>query len=256
MKNALILAAGLGKRLMPLTESKPKCLVDVGGKPLLYYSIEQLLETDVNQITIVTGYREETIQPFIIENFGQSAGVFSFIYNEEYASKNNLHSVFIAREMFDDETILLNSDILYHPSILRNAVNALNGLPDSFLVVDNFKALAQEEMKIRLDKNSDGKIAEIGKWLLPEESYGEYIGILHLKGEGREIFFDEADRMLYNGETDKYYEDALHKVCDRISLLTVSTGNKPWTEIDDFKDLEKAKIIIKEIKGNNQKDVS
>jgi len=155
-----------------------------------------------------------------------------------------------------DETILLNSDILYHPQILVNAVTALETLPDSFLVVDNFKKLAEEEMKVQLKNDSDSKVVQIGKWLPPEESYGEYIGILHLKGRGREVFFEEAQRMLYNGEDDKYYEDALHRVCDKISLVPVSTDNKPWTEIDDFNDLEEAKSIITDIKGNIQKDVS
>ena len=96
MKNAVILAAGLGKRLMPLTKDKPKCLVDVGGKPLLYYSIAQLIENDVKQISLVTGYREETLQSFIVKNFGQSNAVFGYIYNEEYSTKNNLYSVFCA----------------------------------------------------------------------------------------------------------------------------------------------------------------
>lgn len=256
MKNAIILAAGLGKRLMPLTEAKPKCLVDVGGKPLLYYSIAQLIENGVKQISLVTGYRDETVQPFIVENFGQSNAIFSFIYNEEYASKNNLYSVFCAKDVFDDETLLLNSDILYHPKILKNAVTALDILPDSFLVVDNFKKLAEEEMKVKLENLSSKKITQIGKWIHPQESYGEYIGILHLKGKGREIFFEEAERMLYNGGDDKYYEDALHRVCDKISLIPVSTENKPWTEIDDFNDLERAKRIIIEIKGNTQKYVS
>ncbi|RMF95989.1 MAG: phosphocholine cytidylyltransferase family protein [Candidatus Schekmanbacteria bacterium] len=256
MKNAVILAAGLGKRLMPLTEDKPKCLIEIDEKPMLYYSVAQLIANGVKQISFVTGYREETIQPFVVENFGQTNAVFGFIYNEEYATKNNLYSVYCAKNFFDDETLLLNSDILYHPDILESAVSAIDEMNESFLVVDNYKKLAEEEMKVKLDKKTTGRIVEIGKWLPPAESFGEYIGILHLKGKGREIFFEEAERMLYNGEDDKYYEDALHRVCPKINLGFVSTQNKVWTEVDDFDDLEKAKNIIKEIKEKIHRNVS
>ena len=228
MEKAVILAAGTGNRLKPLTESVPKCLIELSGVPLLDYSIKNLVSNDIKIIRVITGYKHDELKEYLNRRWKSILDV-SYIYNSNFSSMNNIYSVFLAKEEMDDGTLLLNSDILYDNNILKYA---LKSSLDSFLLLDDFKILDSEEMKVLADENR--KVLKLGKWIKPSESVGEYIGIMHLKGEERKKFFNQVEKMIDCGETDKYYEDALHKICPSINLKWVSTEGYPWIEIDTF----------------------
>lgn len=247
MKKALILAAGAGKRLGTLTKDLPKCLLEIdpeSKKTLLDFSLEALKGAGIQKIVIVNGFAKDRLDNHIKNNW-QKEFSFEFIFNNKFAEYNNIYSAYLAKDIWDDETILLNSDIIFHPDILKDLSSQLPVL-SSFLVIDNTKELTLEAMKVKV--NSNGEIKEINKNLDIEGSFGEYIGIIYLRGQERIKFLESLEKNIKNRSFDLYYEDALGHVLNEVSIYPYSTKEKPWTEVDTQEDYEIAKQIAKEIK--------
>ena len=247
MKKALILAAGIGKRLGELTRDIPKCLLPVGSKTLLDYSLEAISGNDFEQVTIITGFAEKKLKEHIKK--WERSLAFKLIYNDKFADYNNIYSAYLAKDIWDDETILFNSDIIFHPLILKDLVsNIKENSNKSYLVIDDTKILIAEDMKVKI--NSLGEIKEINKGLDIKTSYGEYIGVTYSRGKERENFLESLELNVKNKNLDIYYEDALAHVLDKISVFPYSTKSRLWTEVDTKEDYELAKRIASEIKIN------
>jgi len=275
MKRALILAAGMGKRLGNLTKDIPKCLLVVepeSRRTLLDFSLSALSDTGVNEIIIVTGFAEKTLKKHVSTNWSDKFSV-QYIFNDKYADYNNIYSAYLAKDSWDDETILLNSDIVFHPDILkmlksviarsaatkqsnngsRNEIasSALSEPPrndskaKSYLVIDDANKLDPEDMKVKV--NEKGEIKEINKKLDCATSLGEYIGITYLRGNERVKFLESLCINVKNKNFDLYYEDALAHVLKDISVYPLSTEGKLWTEVDTEEDYNLAKEIANQI---------
>ena len=249
MKKAIILAAGIGKRLGELTRNTPKCLLPIesdGKNTLLDLSIKSLLDNNISEIIIVTGFGAETLKSHIATKWGNKIA-FKYIFNEYYKEYNNIYSAYLARNIWDDETILLNSDIIVHPLILKNLIQEIknNNGQKSFLVIDGTKQLTNESMKVKINSNSE--IKEINKGLEIKDSFGEYIGITYLRGFERVKFVESLDNNIKNHTIDLYYEDAIAHVLNEISVFPFLTLGNPWTEIDTKEDYEQAKQLAKQM---------
>src|SRR5262245_40245287 len=108
---AIILAAGLAKRLRPLTDTTPKCLLKAGGKTILEMTINNVLKNGINEFIMVTGYREKMIKDFISQNF---PGLnITYLTNHDYENNNNSYSLWMTRNYVTKSSILLDSDILF-----------------------------------------------------------------------------------------------------------------------------------------------
>ena len=269
MKRALILAAGKGKRLGDLTKDKPKCLLNVSqDKTILDYSLDAISGTGIKEIIIVSGFASDILKEHITKKWA-SKFVFKIIYNPKFSEYNNIYSAYLARNEWNDETVLFNSDIIFDPSILhviaRSAAtkqsqtlidgdchasfrSARNDIEKrSFLVIDNTKDLIEEDMKVLVDENRT--IKRIHKSLDCKKSFGEYIGIMYLRGKEREKFLESLELNVKNKNLDLYYEDALEQILESISIYPCSTEGKEWTEVDTKEDLEKAKIIANKLQA-------
>ena len=247
MKHAIILAAGQGKRLGKLTSDIPKCLLAIEDKTLLDFSLEALKESSVSDITFVIGHAKEKLIEHVIENWSDDF-TFKFVYNEKYADYNNIYSAYLVRNSWTDETILLNSDIIFDKEILLGLKTEAE---NSCLIIDNTKTLVEEDMKVKV--NSTKKITAINKGLNIKDSLGEYIGIFYLKGDERVKFLESLElnvEGVYGRKPllDLYYEDALDQILDHVSVYPLSTNGKKWTEVDTSEDYELAKKIGKELK--------
>ena len=255
MKKALILAAGIGKRLGELTRNIPKCLLPIESRnevTLLDLSIKSLIEDNISEISIVTGFGAEALKNHINKKWkGKSS--FKYIFNEYYKEYNNIYSAYLARNIWDDETLLLNSDIIFHPLILKNLIQEIkkSNKQKSFLVIDDKKVLTTESMKVKV--NSTLEIKEINKGLEIKTSFGEYIGITYLRGFERIKFLESLENNVKNKRLDLYYEDAIAHILNDVSIYPVSTEGKPWTEVDTAEDYEIAKRIASEGLSLNDK---
>ena len=248
MKHAIILAAGQGKRLGKLTSDIPKCLLPIEDKTLLDFSLEALKESGIRDITFVIGHAKEKLIEHVIKNWSDEF-TFEFVYNEKYSEYNNIYSAYLVKGSWTDETVLLNSDIIFDARILLDLKSEAR---NSCLVIDNTKPLIAEDMKVKV--NQDKKITAINKGLNIKESYGEYIGILYLQGTERVKFLESLELNVQVGTChgksllDLYYEDALDQVLNEVVIYPFSTNGKKWTEVDTSEDYEFAKEIAKELK--------
>ncbi len=236
---AIIFAAGQSKRLGHLTHDLPKsCLNLFNNFTVLDFSLKGIHDSGFTELLIVSGHKNEKIENLVNKNWKNKFEKIDFVFNEDFANKNNIYTAHLIRDLIDDETFIFNSDIVYDHDILKNAVKFFKKESKSFLVVDDSKPLLDEDMKIRLKA---GRIVKIHKEQENEICSGEYIGILHLRGKDIKVFKKSLERMIENNETDKYYEDALDTALDDLNLSIVSTKGLSWAEIDTPEDYERAK---------------
>ena len=141
---AIILAAGIASRLRPLTNDRPKCLLKIGDRSLLERTIDALLENNIREIIIVTGYLHDMLETFVQTRY-PSLNV-KFIHNELYSSTNNIYSLWLAlpKVLQEKEIILLDSDILFDPLMIKILLDASH---DNCLALDSHK-LGEEEIKV------------------------------------------------------------------------------------------------------------
>ena len=248
MKKALILAAGIGKRLGDLTKDIPKCLLPVDSdNVLLDYSLDALKDNGITEIIFVSGFAESKLKEYIDKKWKNKFNI-KYIFNEKFSEYNNIYSAYLAKDIWDDETVLLNSDIIFHPEILKNLKLKIKNRM-SHLVIDDKKKLIEEDMKVKI--STSGEIKKINKKLDIKTSAGEYIGITYLRGVEREQFLKSLEKNVKGNRLDLYYEDALAHILDKVSVFPCSTEGLPWTEVDTIEDFEHAKQIAKKIKKIN-----
>lgn len=237
---AVVLAAGVGRRLSPLTDDRPKALIELGGKPLLGRALDALAGAGWRDIVIVTGYRAQAIAEFVA---GRDDGIsIRLCENRDYARANNVVSFLAAAGQLEQGFCLLNSDIVFDASILRDVADVEVGC---WIVVDRDEPLGQEEMKVLLD--DDGRVRRISKSLVSADAAGEYIGIARFDATGALSALDAARALVRDGMTDRYYEDAFDRVLEEVAVRPLETRGRPWSEIDDHNDLRRALAVARSL---------
>jgi len=239
---AIILAAGLSKRLHPLTIKVPKCLIKIGEISLLEYALRNFEKFGIKEVVIVVGHGAKEIERRIKD--ASYCMRITFILNPEYATKNNVYSLWCARSTLKEGAILFNSDVFCHPRIIQEVLNSQNR---DFLVIDETKKLGKEEMKVRINFDT---IKEISKEIDPDKADGEYIGIARFSQRGGLVLSKVLEEFIENQETDLFYEAAFQKMIVYHDLFKISTQGLPWVEIDDFGDLQRARSMPMKVLGN------
>jgi len=154
---AVICAAGEGKRMRPLTKNYPKVLLPVGEKTIIEYMLDNLSASGIKDVVIVVGHKANTVQEKIGTQYKDCK--ITYVLNKEYATTNNIYSLWLARKYITDGMIFFNGDIIFHREILKGIL--ADGPPNSF-VVDPLSELEDDAMKVILKK---GKMRKIGKHL-------------------------------------------------------------------------------------------
>lgn len=239
---ALMLAAGMGKRLGRYTKNATKCMVQVNGTTLIERAIEALVKARVKKLTIVVGYKGDVLINFINSKFNKDKlkGMkIEFIENKVYDKTNNIYSLFLARErLCDDDTILLESDIIFKPEIIAKLIKTKD---KNLAVVSRFESWMDGTCAL-LDE--DGNITGIldksrFNWS-DTQNYYKTVNIYKFSKEfSKEYYvpFLEAYQKAF-GKND-YYEQVL-KVLSFLSASTLkglSISSDAWYEIDDPADL-------------------
>jgi len=236
---AIILAAGMGKRLRPLADDKPKCLIDLNNKDsILSLMLKKLLAfKEIEKIRIVGGYKFDVLKSYIEKNFPNER--IEVIKNESY-DRENYYSLFTGiKDLQQNDVIIINSDVVAKKEIIDRLINS----EDTSLTIDNREDLDEEDMKVML---KDGIIVKIGKQLDPNESHGEYIGVAKIKKEHVSLLKESLVFMINNSIED-WYERAFQIMMEKgCKFIPVNTDGLPWTEIDTFDDLEHARRLIRD----------
>lgn len=234
----VILAAGMAKRLRPLTDEKPKCLLEVGGKTLLQRTVDAMISAGIKEFVVVTGYRENMIREFLTARYPQYT--INFIDNPDYEHNNNIFSLWLAMEkLHGTEVLLMDSDILCDPEAVRRV--ARKTVPA--LAMQQHE-LGEEEMKIVVD--AEGRITEISKTCSPKDAIGESVGIEKMNEEYTEAIYQELRKMiLEEGLIDIFYERAFERLIpQRHTFEVVDTTDLFSYELDTPEDLEKASAAL------------
>lgn len=231
---ALILAAGLGTRLRPLTNTRPKSMVEVNGKPILFKQIDNLLENGVEDITIIAGYKSE----MMIEAINKSYKNIKIIINDVYDKTNNMYSAYLALDdIYGNEFLLMNADVFYDTAILKELIK--NEYVNSIVVEEGI--YNDENMKVSC---VDGKIMEISKIVSEDDAYGVSIDVYKFSKEGSKVFYDKVKEYIEDTkELNQWTEVALNEVLKLIEFRPCPLKGR-WIEIDDHDDLKMAVNIF------------
>ena len=243
---ALILAAGVGRRLGSLVAGIPKAMVELDGRPLLGRTLAALEACGWREAIIVTGHAHEAIDDFIRGRRGRIA--VRTVHNRRYAETNNIVSLLAAEDHLANGFCLLNSDIVFGTAILRDVLAHDTGV---WLAVDAEETLGAEEMKVEVDEASI--VRRISKNLPPATSLGEYIGIAKFDAPGAATVLESARRLVRDGGEGLYYEDAIDRAAAELGARPLFTRGVPWTEIDDEADYRRAIRVADVLDGGQSR---
>jgi choline kinase len=234
---AIILAAGVGKRLQEQGKVMPKCFVKVGGKRLVDLHLERLAECGVQDACFVVGYMAAEIRAYLAEN--TSGVAVSFIENSDYL-KGNILSAYAAHTYFDEPFVLMDADVAYPAALFGRLLNSPHA--DCLLLDENFNNDA-EEMKLGADEN--GRVWEICRRLSKNwAAQGEGVGFFKCSAATGALFREMLGRTIAAGGEALEYEEGLNMVMKLATINFEYVAGLPWTEIDFPEDLEKANAIF------------
>ena len=237
---AVILAAGLSKRLRPLTDTTPKCLLDVNGKNFLQRTLDNLLACGIYDFIMVLGYRKDMIEKFVRENYPEIK--ITFLYNDNYSENNNSYSLWMTKDIAGDEILLLDSDILFEKEIVSEVLSSAHG---TCLALKK-DVLDDEQIKVIADET--GKVTEISKEAPIDKAIGESIGIEKISGKFLKDVFDILDRkILTEKNVNEFYEKTFEEVISKNDaekcMYCVDISQYFCMEIDTIEDYESAKKL-------------
>lgn len=234
----VILAAGMAKRLRPLTDDRPKCLLTVGGRTLLERIVEAMRQAGIHEFVVVTGYRGDMIRNHLMHLSTQEE-VFTFLHNTDYEHNNNIYSLWMSMQRVRGrEFLLMDSDILCDPKAVAEVANQ----PVSALAVNRHE-LGEEEMKVVVD--SGMHITEISKTCRPEDAMGESVGIEKITADYSEALARELDQMILHEKLiDIFYERAFERLIPQGHTFKVVDTTAFFSyELDTPEDYERAQEL-------------
>lgn len=228
---AIIMAAGVGSRLRPLTEDTPKCFLEIDGKKIIDYQIDLLKEINVDKIIIVTGYLSK-----MIEDRFEGDPLIEVVFNPFYKKTNVIGSMWFGKKYLNDSYIYMHGDTIFEQEIFMNLLDTKG---DIVLPID-FKKCGEEEMKVKLDNN---EIKKISKKIKPNKADGEFIGIAKISKNVLKDLNHYIDDFMYKEEFNHFFEEAIQKIIDsgKYNLNYCKTDDYFWDEIDFIEDYNNVK---------------
>jgi len=234
---ALILAAGFGSRLRPLTNEVPKAMVQVNQRAIIDQQISNLHENGVADITVVVGYKAEMFKAYLIEAYPSV----KIIENTQYNNTNNMYSAYLTRgEFYNCSFLLMNADVYFDSSILRELIKEEY---NNSIVVEA-GVYNDESMKVECTNN---KIISISKGITEEKAFGVSIDVYKFSSEGSKTFFDMVVEFIEEKkDLNQWTEVALNNVLKEITFTPCPLKGR-WIEIDNHDDLKNAEDIFNEL---------
>jgi choline kinase len=225
---AVILAAGLGRRIRSVANSAPKCLIEVNGKKILHHQLDVLRSRGIQDIVIVVGYLQQKIRDLLGETV-------SYVENPLYQESNSSYSLWLAGERLVGEFIYLNADLIFDGVILRRLLDHPAG---NAVAVDSSRMKHENDMfKARLE---GGRVLELNKTLDFRMAGASAPGPVKFSSRGRDILFQELGRTVAGGDKSQWCYSIFSRIAGRIELEGVDIAGLPWMEIDTDEDLERA----------------
>lgn len=240
---AIILAAGRGSRLLPLTTDLPKCLLPVGLTTVLGMQLDTLYLHGVQKVTVITGFNSSLVKDAIKSR--QTGPKVKTLYNPFFQVADNLASCWMARKSMKSDFLLINGDTLFSPDLLEKVLSA--PAADIAVTIDQKDQYDGDDMKVTLD---GAELKAIGKTLTPQETNGESIGMLRFMNDGPSIFRNELKRLMHTRDgTKSWFLSAIHGLAQSGQTIgTINIKGKTWAELDTPEDYE----IVRSLFGDSE----
>jgi len=237
ISTALLLAAGMGSRLFPLTKSSPKCLTMVNEKSILERLVNNLKKQGFKRLVIVTGYKNECIIDFLGSNSGDLS--IEYIYSPLYLTTNNIYSLWMARNIINEPFVLFESDLVLNTSLLDEMV-----FPDKMAVAKMQPWLDGATVSL----NKQQHVTKFHKGTTDTYTDIRYktVNIYSFSLSSWRAIIKKLNQYISKGSVSCYYETVFAEmVADKsLSFESVSFDNKPWYEIDTINDLAEAEKLF------------
>jgi len=237
---AVILAAGVGSRIRPLTDNCPKSLLKVGGHTILEMMISHIRDCGITDVVFVLGYLQEQIKDYVTQNFPELN--VHFITNEQYATTNTGFSLMLARDLVAGSSFIkFDADVVFDKTILRQLISCDH---DNALCIDKNIQLDAEEIKVIIRENN--RVVKASKTVNPKEAIGESIGIEKISAETALQLFSELEVMMQDTQNhQEYYEAAYERLIEKdVPFYALDISGLKWVEIDTQEDFISAKKIF------------
>jgi choline kinase len=234
---AVILVAGVGSRLRPITDTRPKALAPVGKETILGRAVRLLLDFGISRLVLATGYREDAVRA----SLANLASEVVFCPNPHYDSTQNSVSLLLCREAVAGRSFFkLDGDVVFDAELLERIAAPRGELSAG---VDSSRKLDAEAMKVVIE---EGAIRRFGKGIPLAQSHGESIGIERLHASATETVFTALQERVDAGITNLYYEDVYSQLIEQGQLTAeaADVSGLRWTEVDTFEDLETAQKLF------------
>lgn len=237
----VILGAGQGKRLLPLTEDVPKALLDIGGRRLIEWQIEAFSEAGVDEFAVVTGNKADLMADFLEGVAADKPGIsIRTVYNPFYSVADNLASCWMARHEMDQEFILVNGDNMFRAGMVKE----LLGAPPApvTVAIGHKDSYDTDDMKVMVDGD---RLTEIGKTLPLEAVDAESIGMILFRGEGPKLYRDTLERsMAEPAGLRQWHLSVINTLAKEEDVRVRSVDEHEWCEVDFPVDLQHARHLV------------
>ena len=236
---AIILSAGQGSRLGHLTDDRPKCLIEFGGKSLLDWQLDTLVANGVDEAVVVTGFRDDQIEAVLARRGGEPK--VRTVFNPFYKVADNLGSLYMVRGELAGDCLVWNGDTLVSNALMARVVgDDTHGI---CVTIDRKPAYDDDDMKVIAD--ADGRLRAIGK-RITEGVNAESIGLLAFRGGGAERFAEAIDRAMRTSEgTTIWYLRVIHHLAQNGEVRTLDINGEEWGEVDFPEDVAPAEAMVK-----------
>ena len=233
---ALILAAGTGSRLQPLTLDAPKCLTEVGGKTILGRQIDSLRTQGIENLVLVTGFQGDQVRQYLDRHAADMQ--VDYVFNPRYATTNNIYSLWLARHMIDGPFMLLESDLVFETSLLDNMLQ-----PDRIAVSNILPWM--NGTTVELDDAGAVTSFDVSHGSHAAPCY-KTVNIYTLSAQSWKATAARLDQFISAGRTDEYYEAVFAEMIPEgtICFEAAFFDEKKWCEIDTVNDLSAAEMLF------------
>ena len=243
VRRAIILAAGSGQRLRPLTDNVPKCLVEVAGEPILLRTLSTLAQYGVREVVIVVGHLGEKVVEAVGSRFhGLEV---TYVWARQYATTNNICSLWEARGHCDEDLFLIEGDVVFEGEVIRRLMTE----PGNAMAAAPYCSWHSGTV---VRKSRFGQVASmvLGADQHPGFSYADALKTVNIYRLGadflKDVYLPAVSSEVARGNVGVYYESVLRDLIaeGKAEIKAVDVGDRLWYEIDDHSDLEAAEYLF------------
>jgi choline kinase len=229
---AILLAAGVGKRLLGVSGGRPKCLIEIGGKSLIVRLLEGLAAAGVGEAVVVTGFGEDSLRAAV--GTGPGGIRVRWLSNPRYR-EGAILSLWAAREALAGPVLVMDADVLCPPEMVARLVRSPQR--NCFLLDGSVEPTGEEQMLLV----QGGRVRTIVRGGAPGyELAGESVGFLKLSGGAARVLRELLEIRIAAGHTDIEHEETYPELCERVEVGFERVDGMPWTEIDFAEDVVRA----------------